>query len=435
MTEDYAAIEIGDVYLDSWTSYRFDSDLFTPADGFSLAIGIGTSSSKTLRQNLAKLRDVLKPGEQVKFWIGHGSKRTLQGTGIIDSREITNDSSGTRFGLEGRDLAALMFSAADLSLYSAGGTLLDLIRAATATWGIKVKADTSSMRDIRTGKASAGGSARALQDKAQALGIPARRLSGKLIDAIDNGTLDVADLGISPTAANRTGSGISPLQVYALKVKQARVQSGETVWDFLDRHAQRLGVLMRMGPDGVLNLLAPDYGQAPLYSLRRTIDGESVGAPFSGISQNPNNILSGGERYDTSSLFNRVTVSGKLRKGQDDPRTSNTITVEDASPDSLPFERTLRIQSDTVRGTEELNQRGWRELAKSRMGVRVLDYEVRGHGSNGSVFAADTVVQVRDEIVGVNDPFYVAARTFVRDENGPRTRLKLVPLGSIVIGE
>jgi prophage tail gpP-like protein len=449
---DFAAIEVDDLYLEDWTSYRFDSDIFTPADAFSLSIGIGTSNSQTLKSNLARLRDKLRPGAEIKFWVGYGSKRALQGTGIVDSREITNDGSGTSFSIEGRDRAALMFSAADLSLYSADDTLVDLCKRATAEWSIDVFADPSSMRELRTGEASAGASARALRKKAAELGIPGRRYSKNLVDAVAKGTLDASDLGISQSAKDRSGGGITPLEIYALKVKDARVQSGETVWDFLDRHARRLGVLMRMSPDGNLNLLALDYGQEPAYMLRRTLDAKTRGAPSSGLSQNQNNILAGGERYDTSSLYKQVVVHCRVRDPEDGPlflnspsptaikpkarpRKPTTRIARDAADDALPFERTLRVQDDNIRTADEAVRRAYRELAKSRMGARVLDYTVRGHGSDGLVFATDTVAIVQDDLVGVNGPYYVVSRSFIRDENGPRTSLKLVPLGSIVIGE
>ena len=69
--------------------------------------------------------------------------------------------------------------------------------------------------------------------------------------------------------------------------------------------------------------------------------------------------------------------------------------------------------------------------------------EERGSVEGGIEFARSPVApgnpiarwQCRDEVVGVNDPFYIVSRWFTRDENGPRTQLKLVPLNSIVMGE
>lgn len=436
---DYAAIEVDGVFLDAWTEYRFESDIFTPADAFHLTIGIGTSSSKTLSQNLKLLREKLYAGALVKFWIGHGDKRALQGTGRLDRRDIQGDAEGTRFTIEGRDLAAhLVDDAAPLSLYrTTGTTLLELARDAVAPFPeISITADSAALRDVRSGKALAK-THRGLQEKAEQFGVPAAKLSDKVLAGIDAGTIDIANINVggftSTAGALRNGASLSPLQIAALKIQDAKPQAGETRWEFLDRHARRLGLLMRMGPDGRLSFMGPDYGQAPLYKLERTIDSATVGTPFSKLRVNTNTILSGGESFDGAKLYRQVDVFGRAKNG-DLARAKLAVSVRDDSPGALPYEKTLFIHDDTLKSTEEATKRGYRELARSRMGAQVLEYNMRGHGQNRAIYATDTVAQVEDQVTGNSGGFYVVGRTFVRDGNGPRTTLRLVPLNSIVIG-
>jgi prophage tail gpP-like protein len=430
---DFAAIEVDDAFLDAWTEYSFSSDIFTPADGFSLSIGVGSSSSKALRKNLDYLRERLYPGAVVKLWVGHGDRKALQATGIIDARDIQNDGEGTRFSIEGRDFASyLVDSAAPVSLYQDAGTsLFSLARTAAEPWGISVTADADSLRDVRTGKAQSR-SANDLRAKAEQYGIAPARLSKSVLAAIDAGTIDVSAIA-STTAALSSGAGLSPLEIAQLKISEARTQAGETVWEFLDRHARRLGLLMRMGPDGTLNFTGLNYGQVPSYRLERSIDSVTTGTQFASLGVRGNNILSGGERYDGSRMYREVKVFGRTKSG-DLARAAVTATARDAGDDAIPHEKTLFVHDDSIRSETEASKRAYRELAKSRMGAQVLEYTVRGHGQGGVIYAVDTVAMVKDEVCGISGPFYVVSRSFTRGGDGPRTTLRLVPLYSIVVG-
>lgn len=425
---DYLAVEVDGLFIDAWTSATFESDLFSSADAFRLSIGVGRSRSRELSDTLKDLREKLKAGAVVKFWVGYKDRRALQGTGIVDAREIENSmGDGTTFSLEGRDLACLLVdSAARLDLYKENTSLVEVARAAVAPWSaspwsLKVKTDANGARDIRTGKI-ARDSTRNMRRRAQALGIPAASLSKKILEGIDNGTIDPTALIASERAGKNQANGISPAQIYALKVKQAAVQAGETVWEFLDRHAKRAGVLMRMSPDGTLLLMGIDYGQAPLYSLVRRIDHPES-----------NNIISGGERYDTARVYSQVKVIGKTKNG-DLARAAVSASVVDGADDAFEHEKLLIVQDDKVRNSDEALARAYRELARTKQGARVLTYTVRGFGQGDNVYATDTICSVWDEIAGVKNDFYVIGRRFSRDmQAGTQTTLRLVPKDSIVL--
>src|SRR6185503_14727756 len=112
---DFAAIEVDGLQLDSWQSVLFESDLWTAADSFNLKLGIGTSSSQEMKKNLKRVREAMKAGALVKFYVSHAGKMALQGTGVAESRETSNShDEGTSIVVQGRDLAApLVESAAD----------------------------------------------------------------------------------------------------------------------------------------------------------------------------------------------------------------------------------------------------------------------------------------------------------------------------------
>lgn len=438
-SQDFAAISVGDLFIDCWQEYSFDSDLFTPADAFRLSLGIGSSSSRELKKNLDKLRSLVKSGAVVKFWIGHQDKRTLQGTAVIDAREVEGNEDGTTFSCEGRDFGAyLLGSVPPKDLYGLETTFVDLCRRAVAPWNLTVNADAGSDRKVRTGVIrSPVTEERQRQDRAKELGIPSAKLSKAILAAIDAGTLDPASLGApSRFSTGASAAKISPIQIYALRAKEAAPQTGETVWEFLDRHAKRLGIMMRVGAKGDLILTALDYGQQPLYRLMRRVQQSTSGTRFESLALSNNNILSGGERYDASTMYNKVTVYGsRVRKafGKEQIDWFEGSAV-DFADDAVPYEKTLEIHDSDALDAEECTRRAAHELAKSRQGAQVLHYTVQGHGQSGFVYATDTVAHVDDDVTGIKAPFYVTGRTFTRSKSGEtRTNLKLVPLGSIVL--
>lgn len=436
---DYAAIEANGIFVDAWTSYSFQSDLFTPADAFRLTLGVGTSASRDLRKTLDWLAILLRPDAEVKLWIGSGDARGLQGIGIVDACEIGNDADGgTTLSVSGRDPARhLIGSAADPKLYEKNDTLLSVARRAVAPWSIEVTADHVAGRDLRQARVRKD-KLRRLQDKARALGIPPKYMSEKIAASIDKGTIDFADfagrfleqetdltvlraraLGIP---VQSSGPNLSSLQIYQLRVKDIRPQSGESVWEFLDRHAQRNGLLMQMDPKGRLVFCGLQYDQQPSYRLVRRIEG----------NRNENNILTGGRRQDASDIYKTVLVYGRTKN---DDKTRSPFKGR-AVDESMPFEKVLQLHDNSIRSKDDAQTRAEYELGKSRQGADVLEYTVFGHSANGLVYATDTIAHVDDQVAGVNGPFYVTSRTFTRNaQTGPLTQLRLVPVGSIRLKE
>lgn len=433
---DYAAIEVGGVFVDAWTSYSFLSDLFTPADAFHMSIGIGTSSTRELRTTLDTLNKLVVPGAKVKLWIGSNDKRALQGVGIVDAREVDNGSEGTTYNVSGRDQAAyLIGSAADPKLYEKNDTLLSVARRAVAPWGIEVTADHVGSRDLRQARV-AKDRLRRLQDKARSYGIPPKLMSEKLAVSIDKGTIsmedfaqaaayDMAGFNVYANGPPKALHGLSTLSIYQLRVKDVRPQSGETVWEYLDRHARRNGLLMSMDAQGRLVFCGLQYDQHPSYRLTRRIHG----------NRRENNVLSGGRRVDGSDVYKTVRVYGRA-KGKDKARSPYKGEAIDKSEFALSYERTLLVTDNSIKTKQDAQKRAEFELAKSKQGVDALEYTVSGHSAGGLIFATDTVAHVEDEVSGINGAYYVTARTFTRSASaGPLTSLKLVPLHSIVLPE
>lgn len=480
--EDWAELECNGVTIDAWTSYSVESDLFTAADQCRLHIGVGTSKARDLRANIDRLKSLLAPGGTVKLWISARGKRALQGVFVIDSYEIANDADGgTQFSVEARDLARhLIANVADPKLYHASDTLVSVAKRAVSEWGIEVTADHVGARDLRQARVTKDKLAR-LRAKARAWGLPPSTMSEKIASSIEKGTItfdefrnayagatvnvtqfsgqgalpgyakpdSVAVSRIPPlqrtwTDADGTHSvagtfpyrqtfigipysgeaGISSLKIYQLRVADIRPQDGETIWEFLDRSAKRNGLLMSMSPDGKLVFCGMHYDQEPSYSIiRRIADGSQ------------NNIVSGSMRLDISNVYSDVLVYGRAKgKGSARTKLKGHATTKPNEESYMPFRTSTTIRDNSIKTKEDAQKRAEYELAKSKQSAMVLSYSVFGHSQNGLIWAADTVVDVQDEVTGVFGAFYITARTFTRSaKQAPMTELKLVRKGAIVL--
>lgn len=416
--------------LSTWSSYTIDSRLLTPADGWRLTCHPATSDER------AALRHWLRPGKRVRLYVGGGDvstgatieqERYLQLTGIVDQRETqgTRDG-GTEFQVEGRDVGALLVDASvPINLVrEAGARFTDLARAAVQPWGIEVVADWSAERDILAGRARRASSDRLHRDQAREHGIASDRYSRRvrvLAELLGRPIDEVAVAAVE--AQSRTGSANGMVQpdIERLTMREARPRAGETVWQFLQRHAERLGLLLWMTPTGRLVLSSPRYDQEPLYRLVRRERNDT---------NDPNTILAGGETLNGGERYSRVTVYGRAR-GDDLTRSSIVATEIDTEFEADVY-RPAVLHDNSVRTVDEAQRRAKKELAKSKANAQILRYTVAHHGQGDYLFAIDRVANVVDEIAGVEGNYYIVARTFKKTrEQGTTADLELVPRGSI----
>lgn len=414
---DYVSVEIGGVVIDAWQSYSIESDIFTPADAFSLTLGVGTSSSTQTRKNIDYLRELCAPGEQAKVYCGHGETRALQMTGVIDSHDVRNDANGgTTFSVTGRDRARfLVGNDMPLDIFEREDTLQGLATKALERFGIPVRGDATKNRQVMAGGISQK-KLRSIQDQARAKGIPPALLSDKIAASIERGRLSLDSL----VKAVNTKS-VNALELYQIRIQDAKPRAGENIWEFLSRHAARNGAMLRMTCDGALMIMGVDDDQDPTLHLWRVMkDGTS------------NNIISGGLRYDLGNSASRVEVYGRSKRTAAE-RSAFKGVAEAPVLSAGPYQLTV-IRDNSIRTEADAQKRAEYELAKSREGSRVVEYVLRGHGTGKSVYAVDTVYSVEDEVAGVRGPYYVTGRTLQCSEGqGPTTMIRALPRGAIVM--
>lgn len=271
------------------------------------------------------------------------------------------------------------------------------------------------------------------------------------------------DTIIGDTAASRNakiGKKISgakqALQVDAIKHKDCQAQEGESVYAFCSRIFNRLGCALHVNHEGVLLLSAPDYEQQPSYTLVQDFDGSNPG----------DRMLDGFSIEDTNEgQFSECVVRGVAGDSGRQTRSTQPIgRVVTADPViSLGTEAFPTVPRDLedfgghtyrsvasvapykprfIRDKNARDKARCVNVAKLVLGMAaakayVLTCEVDGMRSKeGKVWTVDTIATVVIEAFAISEPMWVLERVLVIDRNGgQKTRLKLIPVGSLVLGD
>lgn len=431
---DYVSVEVAGERLDVWTEYRVTSDLLTPADAFSLTLEVGAGRGQLAQRAWARVRDLCTPLAQVQLFIGadiHGGsrRRALQLTGRIDEPEIgVSRDGGAVLRIEGRDNAAyLVDSCAPVGLLRELGedaTFIDLARAAVAPWGIQVITDQSAARNVLTGASGLTPEQRLEVEGAVAQGIDRRFVTQRVIREAQRAGRPLDEYvgaDASDRARERSSSGMVPSDVERQRVAEASPRAGETVWTFLERHAERLGILMWMGPRGDLVLGSPDYTSPALYRFVRRFTNEP---------SDPNNFQDGTSKRSGAERYSKVTVYGRSH-GADVSRSRISAVAEDAT---MPFVREKIEHVPSCTTAEQANRAAKRIMREGVAGSDVLELTADDHGQGRYLYAINTVADVVDEYSDADGRRFVVSRTFERSrDRGTSTELKLLPLYALTL--
>jgi len=137
MPGDVISLEVGGMTRDTWESYRIDSDLLTPADGWEVNLGrIGEA-----------LPAYIHEGADVKLRLDDA----LILTGSIDTiTDTTNKAAGTTVALTGRDAGALLIDCSAEILTLNESTLKQIITKAVLPLGISKVRWQAPEKTVRT---------------------------------------------------------------------------------------------------------------------------------------------------------------------------------------------------------------------------------------------------------------------------------------------
>lgn len=424
---DFVTMEVAGQVMDRWVDYQMDSDLFIPSDAFRLSVDVPVNDEDEVRDRVTK-------GAPIKVYVTRvqrdgGRRRSLQMTGYIDTRNLSiSRGGGLQLSVSGRDRAQILCDAnvpPGLICDNHSDRFITLLQNGVDPYDFEVISDDSAERSILTGERRTQPLTTLERREARALGVPPSRYTReRLARARQSGVPLDESLGVSADTGARFASGQTPSDIDRLTIREARPNSGETIWDYFTRHAQRLGLMLWFTADGKLVVGAPDWSQEPTYRIiRRVVDNP----------EDPNNVLSGQLSESILNSYSKVVVKGRAST-QDGLRERISVTVENPDwPDNAP-EKPRYIKDPTIRDEESARRRGLRELASGRAKQFQLTYEMDGHGQGDRLWAQGTVAYVHDERLGVRGRFFISGRQF-KYSNGPgtTTQVRLIKLESFEI--
>ena len=217
---------------------------------------------------------------------------------------------------------------------------------------------------------------------------------------------------------------ISTTALNMLDVKKAKPHAGESVYDFLHRHAIRYNLLIWGTADGKIVFGKPNFTQDPLFSFICQQGDAAYGNNCESISRVQN----------IEHRPSEIHVYGHS-VGGDFARSPIHSVVFDPFIQSMGLYRPITIHDNSCKTKADADQRANYELCIRRQTADVVRVTVSGHAQNGYVYAIDTTANVVWPAGEIEGPMYIISRTFTRSkESGTHTILDLVPLNSIVLG-
>ncbi len=248
----------------------------------------------------------------------------------------------------------------------------------------------------------------------------------------DDGANRAAITGKSPI-------GKSPkIVVSSLKDRQAAAQDGEAAYAFCSRIFNRLGVALRVDAEGRLILEAPDYEQGPLYTVYQ---GSRGGGPDGDL------LLDGFEVEDSNDgQYSECTVRGVA---SDDAGTTDsgtptaTVTAAEMNPGRPAYTSSAAAYKPLIlKDKNARDRKRCASVAKLALGMRARNaFSVNGEvdgliAATGAVWAINTTLRVAIEVEDIDETMWILERTMMGDrDGGQKTRLKLLPLGALVLGD
>lgn len=364
-------------------SWDVKTSIFTQPASWNIRLGYG-GITKTLIATYP-------PGTPFQLFIG----KSLQQTGVLDSVGAEESAGATEFSIRGRDsLAALHDDLIDSERSFNVSTYLELARAQLKEVGLGDRKITTSNRANRKIKS----------------GIPIVELApGRTVEEI-----------LTDTGAKGGTGGISHQQI------QARL--GERRYEFLRRYLDMVGLFFWSAADGNFILSEPNAKQKAATRIRRTLNSTKLDT----------NVVRASYENNTEHRFARYEVYGR-GAGKKGNHAKALGAYVDQEITDFGFRKTKTIRNANARTGQQATFLALKFAAEdARQGFK-LRYVLSGHTAPAIIGAArytwcpDTVVEVDDQLLGIQDNYYVTDVNFKR---GPQTEteISLMRLSDLVFG-
>lgn len=350
-----------------WTSATVAAEFLQPCQTINLAIGAD--------ETRLDLIQAVQPGKKFQLDV-NGSPVC---TGFIDSVGAESNHGGTVVHVSGRDMLAPLVD---------GNVNPFMPLAKTAT--MKDVVEEVVVRQF-------GMDLVILDDESPS----------KIKDAHDKGVGSTVGSVLRPRFKHRPRD---PL-------RDVRPHANQGAYQYLSGIIHRLGYHLWNSADGnFIVLSSPDYEQDPAYSLRNH-------AGPSGVSRS-NNIESAKVSRNMTGVPSHVWVSGKSSKPGDKSSPKGHTTY--------PAQRVFKpfyVVDDQSNDKDHADTVARFVLGKALLNSFTYEVTLRGFSDpSGSIYAVNTVANVKDERCGLDGLMWVSKRTFRKSRQGTFTDLTLIPV-------
>jgi prophage tail gpP-like protein len=202
----------------------------------------------------------------------------------------------------------------------------------------------------------------------------------------------------------RSSRQVPALEIRNLREDEARPHPPETVFQFVDRHLSRFGLMMWDAPDGRIVIGAPDDGQNPIYVMAMRRDP---------VAARANNLLSATKVEDFEQVPRDLWVFG-VGGGRD----QNQARVKFVSLDPTLFavdpvlDRSAVIIDESIKTQQQAEARARREMMQRSLMRDTWTLQTDSFhywtGTEALPYVVDTVADVAIDVAGgASGPYLV----------------------------
>jgi prophage tail gpP-like protein len=223
--------------------------------------------------------------------------------------------------------------------------------------------------------------------------------------------LVLADNGYSIKVINRIGTlTLEPTETI-------KTEQGDSVFDFLDRYAKKLQVLLKMNPNGDLEIIREDSDVVKNFLINDFTEN--------------NNILSASLNLSTINRFNLIEV---YSQSNNKTHTATGISQKGTATDpSIRKTRRKRITMDSASQSKSLTALAkWNVNLRRAKGSR-YSCKVVGFYSGKNVWQPNKLVNIIDYTAQVQGNFLIQGVEFSQSLQGSFTTLDIVERGAFSV--
>lgn len=245
-------------------------------------------------------------------------------------------------------------------------------------------------------------------------------------------------------------TGKAPPDFLALKLQDLRPDDGLGVYEFCNKLLARHGCTMQPTlKRNEVNLVAPNYDQEPLYQIRRSraqgggnrIIRASARRSFArfptytivrgqgtGVTQSEKTPENTTALIDSASLTpetQKVSVAGRVKPSAHGADANGKLY------------RLLYIHDTTAQTKTQTKAAAFRAIYERLKDTLLYTATLRGHQDqdSGAIYTIDTVIEVQDEVAGVNEKLWIHSRRLgYSKQAGATTTIGCWRLGALQLG-